>query len=81
MLSAGKDRNAVVTDANNAEIFGSNCDFYLNKGRISYVIISLPASWPTLIKRTRNIVISMPRHSFNKPYSLTIVAKAFQVLL
>lgn len=35
MLSAGKDRNAVVTDANNAEIFGSNCDFYLNKGRIS----------------------------------------------
>lgn len=39
MLSAGSDSKAVVTEAKIADTFGRNCDFYLNTGRISSVII------------------------------------------
>ncbi len=81
MLSAGKDKNAVITDAMIADMFGRVCDFYLNNGFIISVTISLPASCPTFMSSTLNIVISSPLHNFNIPYYLTIVENAWKVLL
>lgn len=76
MLSAGRDRKAVRMDAITADMLGSTWDFYLKKGLIISVTISLPASCPTFIKRTLNIVISNPLHNFNIPSSLIMVEKA-----
>lgn len=81
MLSAGKEMNAVITEDKIAEILSSIGDPAANKGRMSSVIISVPASWPTLISSTRSIVMSMPLHSFKKPSSFTILVKALNVLL
>lgn len=45
------------------------------------VIISLPASCPIFTRRTFNIVMSAPRHSFFKPSSFIILLKACKVFL
>lgn len=81
ILSAGRDKKAVITDAITADILGSIWDFYLNTGLIISVTISFPASWPILINKTLNIVISSPLHNFNIPSSLTILENAWKVLL
>lgn len=81
MLSAGKEMNAVITEDKIAEMFNSMGDPAENRGPISSVIISVPASWPTLMSSTRSIVISMPLHSFKNPSSFTILVKALNVLL